>query len=87
MLKATLEVICDNCKGSIIVPSGVFIDHSKPVFCVVDTTPQWEFVLFSELYSGNVIIHDVEQWLEDAGWKTNLEEEPIIECPTCKEVE
>lgn len=79
MIKTTLEIVCDHCEDSIIVP---------PVFSLrTDTTPQWEFNSFSEEYRGNVIIHDVQLWLEDTGWRVDLEEEPIIECPACKEVE
>lgn len=79
MLKTTLEVGCDNCQTVIVVP---------PAFSArTNTTPRWQFNSFSEEYHGNVIIHDVKRWLQDIGWKVDLEWEPIIECPTCKQEE
>lgn len=61
------------------------MDPSKPVFSVrADTTPQWQFDPCPEVYTGNVIVHDVQRWLEDVGWRADLEEEPITECPACQ---
>jgi len=79
MLKTTLVVICDKCEVSIVVPPGVTAR--------TDTTPGWKFNSFSEEYEGDVVITNVQRWLEDVSWMVDLEEEPIIECPACKEAQ
>ena len=79
MLKTILEVICDQCEVSIVVPPGVTAR--------TDTTPQWKLNSFSEEYEGDVVITNVQRWLEDVNWRVDLEDEPIVECPACKEVE
>jgi hypothetical protein len=79
MLKTTLEVTCDKCDASIVVPPGVTAR--------TDTTPAWKFNSFSEEYEGDVVITNVQRWLQDVNWMVDLDWEPIVECPSCKEVE
>lgn len=75
MIKTTLDVGCDSCDAFMSIPSAFSLR--------TDTTPHWEFDSSSEEYKGNVIIHDVGRFLQDAGWMVYLTDEPLIRCAEC----